>query len=108
MPPRERLEAMGVAYLTFSTRRPALYSILFSARRPMLERPSVPRERGFDGLVALLRLVDTTLEADDARQLALLIWSSLHGYAMLRVARPHFEWPDAETYIRRLLVAHHL
>ena len=67
-------------------------------------RPAVPRERGFDGLVALLRQVDTTLDADDARQLALLIWSSLHGYAMLRVARPHFDWPDAETYIRRLLV----
>ena len=74
----------------------------------MLERPAVPRQRGFDGLVALLRQVDPTLDADDARQLALLIWSSLHGYAMLRVARPHFDWPDAETYIRRLLVAHHL
>jgi len=106
--PRERLEAMGNAYLAFSERRPALYSILFAVRRNMLERLSVPREQGFDGLVALLRQVDTTLDADDARQLALLIWSSLHGYAMLRVARPHFNWPDAETYIRRLLVAHHL
>jgi AcrR family transcriptional regulator len=106
--PRERLEAMGVAYLTFAAHHQALYEVLFTARRPILERPEVPRQRGFEGLVALLRLVDETLDPDDARQLALLIWSSLHGYAMLRVARPHFEWPDAEAYIRRLLAAHHL
>jgi hypothetical protein len=99
---------MGVAYLTFAARRPALYEVLFAARRPILEGPDVPRQRGFDGLVALLRLVDSTLEPDDARQLALLIWSSLHGYAMLRVARPHFDWPDAESFIRRLLATHHL
>ena len=22
---------------------------------------------------------------------------------MLRAARPHFEWPDSETYVRRLM-----
>ena len=104
--PRERLEAMGIAYLTFAARRPALYSILFAARRPMLERPEVPRQRGFDGLVSLLQQVDPALDADAARPLALMIWSSLHGYAMLRVARPHFDWPGAETYIRRLLAIH--
>ena len=107
-PARERLEAMGVAYLAFATRRPAMYAVLFSARRPMHEQPGVPRQRAFEGLASLLKDVDPALDSDDALQLALLIWSSLHGYAMLRVARPHFDWPDAETYIRRLLVAHHL
>ena len=104
--PRERLEAMGIAYLRFSALRPALYSSLFSARRPLPERSSVPRGRGFEGLVALVGEVDTTLEGGAARQLALLIWSSLHGYAMLREARPHFDWPDAETYIGNVLAAH--
>ena len=106
--PRDRLAAMGLAYLGFSERQPALYAILFSARRPLLELPLTDRDRGFDGLVSLLRLVDTSLDDEDARQLALLIWSSLHGYAMLRSARPHFEWPDSATFIRRLLTAHHL
>ena len=107
-PARERLEAMGVAYLAFATRRPALYSVLFSARRPMREQPGVPRQRAFEGLASLLGEVDRALTPDAARQLALLVWSSLHGYALLRVARPHFDWPDAETYIHRLLAAHHL
>ena len=106
--PRDRLAAMGVAYLEFSERRPALYAVLFSARRDLLDKPAPDRERGFEGLVALLREVDTTLAADDARQLALLVWSSLHGYAMLRAARTHFEWPDSETYVRRLMATNGL
>ena len=106
--PRERLAAMGIAYLEFSERQPALYAILFSARRPLLEQPQTDRERAFDGLVSLLQLVDTALDAEAARQVALLVWSSLHGYATLRSARPHFDWPDSETYIRRLLATHRL
>ena len=93
-PARERLEAMGIAYLAFAERRPALYAVLFSARRPMHEQPGVPRQRTLRRPVALLQEVDPTLGRDDARELALLIWSSLHGYAMLRVARPHFDWPE--------------
>ena len=46
---------MGVAYLEFSERRPALYAVLFSARRDLLEQPEPDRERGFEGLVALLQ-----------------------------------------------------
>ncbi len=32
--PRTRLEAMGLAYLAFTERQPALYAVIFSARRP--------------------------------------------------------------------------
>ena len=91
--PRERLQAMGRAYLEFSVRQPALYAILFSARRPLIDKPLTPRDQAFDGLVALLREHDPALDAESARELALVVWSSLHGYAMLRTVRPHFDWP---------------
>jgi AcrR family transcriptional regulator len=106
--PRDRLQAMGLAYLAFSERQPALYATLFAARSAVLEQADSGRERGFDGLVGLLRMLDTTLDADAARELALLIWSSLHGYAMLRAVRPHRDWPDSETFIRRVLAAYRL
>lgn len=106
--PRDRLEAMGLAYLAFSERQPALYAILFSARRPVVEGSMTDRERAFDGLVRLMRLVDPELGAEPAKDLALLIWSSLHGYAMLRTVRPHMEWPDSQSYVRNLMAAHHL
>jgi AcrR family transcriptional regulator len=104
--PRERLLAMGHAYLAFSEARPALYAILFSARRPLLDKPETDRERAFDGLVALLGLYDPTLDRDGANELAMVIWSSLHGYAMLRTVRPHLDWPAPDDYLRRLLAAY--
>ena len=106
--PRERLAAMGRAYLAFSERQPALYAILFSARRPLLDKPLTDRDRAFDGLVALLREHDRTLDAESARELAMVVWSSLHGFAMLRTVRPHLDWPDPDAYLRRLLAAHAL
>jgi AcrR family transcriptional regulator len=105
--PEERLMAMGLAYLAFSEHRPALYAILFSARRPLVEKaPEVDRDRAFNGLVALLQLRSPSLNTDAAGELAILIWSSLHGYAMLRAVRPHLDWPDPEPFLRHLLAAY--
>ena len=39
-------------------------------------------------------------------ELAVAVWSSLHGFAMLRAARPTLGWPTAEDYVRRTLAAH--
>jgi AcrR family transcriptional regulator len=108
--PVSGLEAMGLAYLAFSERQPALYAVLFSARRPTAPKSSasagVEGNEGFAGLVALLRAADPALTPAEARELAIGVWSSLHGFATLRAARPHFEWPSAEDYVRRTLAAH--
>jgi AcrR family transcriptional regulator len=107
--PGERLMAMGRAYLAFSESQPALYAILFSTRRPIApKRNETDRERAFEGLIALLRLHDPALDPDGARELAMVIWSSLHGFAMLRTARPHLDWPAPDDYLRRLLAAYAL
>jgi AcrR family transcriptional regulator len=106
--PRERLEAMGRAYLEFSVRQPALYAILFSARRPLLDKPLTDRDRAFDGLIALLREHDRSLDEQSGRELAMVIWASLHGFAMLRTVRPHLDWPAPDDYLRRLLSAYAL
>ena len=106
-PPVERLMAMGRAYLAFSEQRPALYAILFSTRRTLVDKdPDVDRDRALDGLVALLRELNPALDLDAAGELAILIWSTLHGYAMLRTVRPHLEWPEPESFLRRLLTAY--
>ena len=105
--PDERLTAMGLAYLDFSEQRPALYAILFSARRPLVDKePEVERDQAFAGLVALLQLRNPSLGDDAASEFAILIWSSLHGYAMLRTVRPHLEWPNPDDYLRHLLTAY--
>ena len=89
---------MGLAYLAFSEHKPALYSILFSARRPMVDKQDRDghRDQALDGLVALLEARARHCRAT-RRQLAMLVWSSLHGYAMLRAVRPHMPWPTRTT-----------
>jgi len=105
--PIERLMQMGRAYLAFSEQRPALYATLFSTRRTAVDKdPDVDRDRALDGLVALLQLNTPSLEYEAACELAILIWSSLHGYAMLRTVRPHLVWPEPEDFLRRLLSAY--
>jgi AcrR family transcriptional regulator len=106
-PPLERLLQMGRAYLAFSEQRPALYATLFSTRRTAVDKdPNVDRDRALDGVVVLLREINPSLEYDPACELAILIWSTLHGYAMLRTVRPHLEWPEPEAFLRRLLTAY--
>jgi len=102
-----RLERSALAYLAFAQRQPALYAILFSARRPVAdESPAIDRSESFGGLVALLRASDPSLDAAEAREVAIAVWSSLHGFAILRAAREEFGWPAAEDYVRRLLAAY--
>ncbi len=102
--PVDSLEAMGLAYLAFSERQPALYAILFSARRP--SGRAARREEGLTALVALLAAADPGIGEDEARTRAFAVWSSLHGFATLRTARPQFDWPPAEDFVRRVLAAH--
>lgn len=104
--PIASIEAMGRAYLAFADRRPALYAVLFSARRPLSTPATVARDEGFDGLVALLRAADPALDAAEARHVAIALWSSLHGFATLRAARPRLGWPSAEAHVRRTLAAY--
>jgi AcrR family transcriptional regulator len=104
--PLARLEAMGLAYLAFAERQHALYSVIFSARRPPSESAGVDRKEGFDGLVALLRECDPGLGEEEARQRAIAVWSGLHGFATLRAARPRIGWPPAEDFVRRVLAAY--
>jgi AcrR family transcriptional regulator len=105
--PVERLMEMGRAYLAFYEQRPALYATLFSTRRTLIDKePDVDRDRALEGVTALLQLINPALEYDAACELAILIWSSLHGYAMLRSVRPHLEWPEPDVYLRRLLEAY--
>ena len=107
--PFARLATTALAYLAFAEHQPALYAVLFSTRRPLgpdAPAPDVDREEGFAALVAMLRACDPTLDAAEAREVAIAVWSSLHGFAILRAARPQIGWPSAEAYVRRMLAAH--
>jgi len=85
---REGFDAMGVAYVRFAVAHPSHYRVMFGGVvRPGDARPEV----GDPGADAFQVLVDAIVEqqqnglvrGDDPRQLALYIWSVVHGVAML-------------------------
>ena len=108
--PVERLAAMGLAYLEFTRRQPALYATIFSARRPALATTGagVHGDRAFEGLVSALRACEPRAPEDELTERAVALWSTLHGYALLSVGkgdrgpggRP---WPSPERFVRQTL-----
>lgn len=85
---REGFDAMGVAYVQFAVTHPAHYRVMFGGGvRPADQGPAI----GESGTDAFQVLVDAIIQqqqtglvrADDPRQLALYIWSVVHGVAML-------------------------
>lgn len=108
--PVERIRAAGRAYLDFAERQPELYAVIFSTRRPKegCEDDLAPVDRG-EGLDTLTATVAEARPGDDpreARELALTLWASLHGYATLHARPPGMDWPDGTAYVDRLMRAH--
>ncbi|CAA9477914.1 MAG: hypothetical protein AVDCRST_MAG30-602 [uncultured Solirubrobacteraceae bacterium] len=109
--PIARLRAMALAYLGFVDGQPALYAVIFSARRTT-SRPSgagAPVDRGeaLDGLVRAVAAARPEDAPAEHREVALAVWAALHGYGTLH-ARPPTEkrWPSRAKYVDRLLRAH--
>jgi AcrR family transcriptional regulator len=100
--PRDKLRAMGRAYLAFAERQPQLYSVIFSVRRDYEGSAAVDRSAGFDALVHVVAAIGGT---DGAHMNAVALWSSLHGYATLCPSGPK-EFPEPEPFVERLLDAY--
>lgn len=111
--PRERVRAMGLAYLRFAERQPALLAVLFSTRRPAERPPAppdapprVPRDEALDSFVRTVAAAAPHAGEPEARELALTFWAAVHGYALLHTRPPKSAWPDPERYVDGLVRAH--
>jgi len=86
-PPRQRLVSLGVSYVRFAARRPAMFELMF--RHDLLEGAgSNLRETSLPLFEALARLVaDATDGRDGARERALGLFTNVHGAAVLTAGR---------------------
>lgn len=128
--PRERLLGAGRAYIEFAREHPERYALIFGAAplpperssgfsgqpgRPVGPAPEAPEQPGplapaSDAFQDLVTLVLDHLAAGDPRReeadtLATGIWSGLHGFVMLRRARPAVGWPSDSEFAVRLASA---
>lgn len=108
--PTERIRAAGRAYLDFAERQPELYAVIFSTRRAkdgcQDDLPPVDRSEGLDALTVTVAEARPEADEREARELALTLWASLHGYATLHARPPGMDWPDGTAYVDRLMRAH--
>jgi AcrR family transcriptional regulator len=93
---RDRLRAMGLAYLAFAQEQPHLYFVIFSAARTFRDSGPVDRGAAFDALV------ETTADKD----VAIALWAALHGYATLTQTVTKEDFPSPAAFVERLLDAY--
>ena len=88
---RAGFEAMGIAYVQFAVRHPSHYRVMFGADISAATSPELAEEGdgAFQALVnaIVVQQQDGTVRGDDPLQLALYIWSIVHGIAMLAIDR---------------------
>lgn len=94
--PRERLRAMGLAYLAFAQEQAHLYFVIFSAARTAYSGETTDRGAAFDALVA----------ATPSKDVALGLWAALHGYATLTHTVTPKDFPPHAAFVERLLDAY--
>lgn len=100
--PRERLRAMGAAYLDFADRQPHLYGVIFSVERDHESSGDVDRTAGFEGLIDVVTELGGP---DDVLDKSVALWTALHGYATLR-RHTMKEFPPPDAFLERLLDAY--
>jgi AcrR family transcriptional regulator len=110
--PRAQLQAMARAYTQFALERPALYRVLFGTYIPggrIMPPGGAPGDpdpglRTFDELMqAVARCLP---QDDDPFEVAILLWTAIHGYVTLQPVMPSFPWPDAERYFAEIYAAY--
>jgi AcrR family transcriptional regulator len=90
VPARERLRALGQAYVEFALREPDAYRIMFELRQPVAGHPELDAEveRSFSYLLEAVRaLVECDELQGDPLSLAHMYWASTHGLVSLHLAQ---------------------
>ena len=109
--PFDALRRRCEAYLAFADDQPGHYRVLFSAaslgpRHLGLGRGPHPGRPSFDALVGSVQAcIDAGAKPPgrEAHFVATLLWSTLHGFADLRIGKPEMPWPDGQVVVRHLL-----
>ena len=104
----QRLHAGCRAYLEFATRRPQRYQLMFSIQGHRLDPETYSTSPGAESFAILVDAIadcaaDQSSTSIDPFADAVAVLVALHGYALLRPARPNFPWPDEAVLLNHLV-----
>ena len=107
------IKAQAYAYIRFGMANPGQYRILFMTPGAHVH-PDLSDEDVFgahSSMKGLVHLADAVQAAIDAglvapiastSEIAVLLWSMVHGIVSLRIAHPDMPWPDEERQVDTL------
>jgi AcrR family transcriptional regulator len=115
--PRERLEAVGRAYVAFGLAHPETYRLMFmedpeitNAMLATQRDPSDPGARAYQALIAPLAALAAggAIEAHDEASLGAIadvFWVGVHGIVSLKLTCPSFPQTPVEPLVQTMLGA---
>jgi AcrR family transcriptional regulator len=102
------LHALGMAYVRFALKNPALYRIATMGEpRPLSDVDTVLATSAFVHLRAVVQAMvdDGVYPPRDADKMTLELWTVLHGVAALFIAKPYWPLDDVEGLTDKVLRA---
>ena len=103
--PTDEMLARLKAYCHFGNDHSRLYRLMFDTGLPLNvwgDESNTPGRQTFEGMVSIVRrYLEATSSSpkEDPFRLALLLWTSLHGQVLARVARPTLPWPSIDDLV---------
>ena len=82
-PPREKLLAVFIAYVSFAERHPDLFAVMFQSGIDKTHYPEVQASSAKAFEVATIPALQIEASQTSAQQLALAVWTMAHGFATL-------------------------
>lgn len=100
--PVAALHAQGVAYVHFALENPEHYRVVMMQPHDTAQGSMQSVGAGFEHLVQSVQAcIDAGVFEGDPLELALGLWTSVHGLAALLIAKPYLPWPDVDAFIER-------
>lgn len=94
------------AYLRFADEQPGHYRVLFSAASlgpvsiGVTDRPHPGAPSFLAQVSSVQRCIDAGARPEgDATFIAIMLWSTLHGFADLRIGKPEMPWPTPQRVV---------
>ena len=84
-PPKEKLLAVYLAYVSFAERHPDLFAVMFQSGIDKADYPELQASSAKAFEVAAILALQIEPSQTSAQQLALAIWTMAHGFATLSV-----------------------
>ena len=98
---------MSRAYLRFADQNPAVYSLMFGKREQCVTTPNLAKA-SLEAWNQLENAVSAIIGPQKAVNGALLVWSSVHGMAQLRIDRklpPQIDPQSSLESVLRMIIA---